>query len=288
MPSKIQARDCTLAFLEFAKTNSIPALKIGIVEDKEFKGTHLHETFTDVSLDEFLSFCKKLSVLFFTYCEFVLEKSMLEEIKENDDESEDDEDGDDELELSPKAKSIIEASIKKHLKNLQERDGQVGCTVIYGHKEENVFKFVISDDWYDLFVKLTQVYENLEENGPEILTSDEILKFNQEVGIRESRESIMKRREAELEAKKEKYFNDLSVDRIFLNSKTIALRGARAEKLMPKNLDEFIDKREAAEEALNLFMQRVEKMRSEGKSSKDIASAVGVSESMLKKYVDLG
>ena len=57
---------------------------------------------------------------------------------------------------------------------------------------------------------------------------------------------------------------------------------------MPKNLDEFVDKREAAEEALNLFMQRVEKMRSEGKSSNEIASAVGVSESMLKKYVDLG
>jgi hypothetical protein len=287
MVVKMQATDVANALIEFSKINNLPTLKIIIESDDDFKDTQLHSATKEVLLDDFLTFCKKVSVSFFTYSEFVLEKSDLNEIKEDEKDGEEEEDAEDELELSPKAKSIIVDSVKKQVTSLESRVGQVGCAAIWGHKDKNVFKFVVTDDWYEQYLKLSEVFENIEKNGPEILTSDEILIFNKEVGIRESRESIMKRREAELDIRKEKYFSELSADRIFLNSKNLTLRMARAEKLMPKELKGFVIKREAVDGAVNFFMQKVEKMRLEGVSKKDIASAVGVSEPMLKKYVDL-
>lgn len=290
MADYVQASEAVSALKEYSESNKIPILKIEALSDDEFKKTQLYSASSNGSFKDFLEFCKKLETSFFTYAEFVLEKSDLEEILEDgqkDQESEDDEE-DEELGLSPKATSIIEDSIKRQVDNLMSNVNQLGCVVVFGHKQENVFKFMVTNDWYELYVKLSDVYDNLEENGPEILSSDEIVKFNKEMGIRESRESIMKRRAAELEVKKDEFFNLLSKDKIFLNAKNISLRMARVEKLMPENLEEFITKREAVDGGVNAFMQTIEKMSSGGMSKTDIAKDLGIREAVLKKYLDLG
>ena len=286
MNRKVPAVEVVNLLKQHSGTNNVPLIEISNPESVG-KDLIVHEITAETSLDEYFSFCKSISVDFFSFWKFVLEKSDLEAIKADDDEGEE-EDDEEEFGLTPKAEKIIIESIEKQVTLLMAKVGQIGSVLVFGQKGKNLFRYEVADDWYELYVKLSDVYDNLEENGPEILSSDEIVKFNHEMGIRESRESIMRRREAELAVKKDEFFNLLSKDSIFLNAKNISLRMARIEKLIPENLDGFITKREAVDGGVNGIKQTIEKMSSGGMSKEDIAKELGVREAVLKKYLDLG